>query len=212
MEPTPGSAPEEILPGLFHFTQLHTNIGLKVDSYYLYAERVLIDPMVPAGGIDWFAEHEQGPPTDILLSCRHHYRHSDDYVERFNTKVHCVSAGMHEFGEGRQVESFEFGDELPGGVTAIEIGALSPDEGSFLIPAFDALLCSDGVVSFEQGGPLGFVPDQFMDDPAATKKGLIEAYRKLLGLDFTNLLLAHGGPVMGNGKEKLRQFVEAAKP
>lgn len=208
MKATPATPATEILPGLFHYTQVHPNLGIDVDSYYLYDERVLIDPMIPGGGIEWFEEQEKGPPTDILLSCRHHYRHSGDFVQKFGTKVWCVEQGMHEFGDG-EVESFAFGDELPGAVTSIEVGALSPDEGSFLIPAFDALLCSDGAVRFQPKGPLGFVPDQFMDEPEKTKQGLIEAYRKLLELDFENLLLAHGGPVIGNGKDILAQFVES---
>jgi hypothetical protein len=47
-----------------------------------------------------------------------------------------------------------------------------------------------------------------MDDPERDKAGLRAAYRGLLELDFDLLLLAHGGPVAGDGKEQLRAFVE----
>lgn len=210
MDSTPGTKAKEVVPGVFHFTQIHPNLGIEVDSYYLYRERVLIDPMLPGGGIGWFDEQEKGPPTDLLLSCRHHIRHAADYVGRYGATVRCVAAGMHEFADSEiPVESFEFGDELPGGAIALEVDAISPDETAFHIPAYSSLLCSDGVVRFGADGPLGFVPDQLMDEPEKTKQGLIEAYRRLLDLDFENLLLAHGGPIVGEGKEKLRQFVEA---
>jgi glyoxylase-like metal-dependent hydrolase (beta-lactamase superfamily II) len=203
---------QEIVPGIFHFTQVHELIKFEVSSYYLYAERVLFDPMTPPEGIEWFDEQEKGPPTDILLSCRHHYRHAADYVERYRAKVHCVSAGLHEF-EGRDlpapVEPFEFGAELPGGVIAKEVDAISPDETAFYVPARKALLCADGAINFGPDAPLSFVPDQYMDDPPETKRGLIEAYRGLLELDFEHLLLAHGAPVIGEGKRRLAEFVEA---
>ncbi|MEX0993310.1 MAG: hypothetical protein WDZ37_04860 [Solirubrobacterales bacterium] len=202
----------EIVPGIFFFTQMHEQINFEISSYYLYGERVLIDPMTPPEGIAWFDEQEKGPPTDILLSCRHHYRHSAEYVARYRTKVHCVSVGMHEF-EGRDlpapIESFEFGNELPGGAIAKEVDAISPDETAFHLPKHKALLCADGVINFGPDAPLGFVPDQYMDDPPGTKRKLIESYRGLLDLDFEHLLLAHGAPVIGDGKRRLEQFVEA---
>lgn len=51
-----------------------------------------------------------------------------------------------------------------------------------------------------------FVPDFLMDDPEQTKQGLRAAYRSLLKLDFEHLLLAHGEPVLGAGKQALREF------
>ena len=208
MEATLGTPPQEVVPGIFHFTQVHPNIGLEVSSYYLYEERVLIDPMLPGGGIGWFDEQEKGPPTDILLSCRHHLRHSSAYVDRYGANVHCVATGMHEFKDSDvDVQPFEFGDELPGGIVALEVGAISPDETALHIPAHSSLLCSDGVVRFDPHDGLGFVPDEYMDNPKETKRGLIEAFGKLLELDFDHLLLAHGGPIVGEGKLRLEEFV-----
>ena len=51
----------EIVPGIWHWSAVHPNIKIPVHSYYLPAERVLIDPIAPDDGLDWFAEH--GPPT-----------------------------------------------------------------------------------------------------------------------------------------------------
>jgi hypothetical protein len=53
------------------------------------------------------------------------------------------------------------------------------------------------------------VPDGLMgDDPEAVKEGLHDSYSRLLKLDFDHLLLAHGLPVVGDGKEQLRSFLD----
>ncbi len=195
---------EEIAPGIWHWAAPHPRIKIRVHSYYLPGERVLIDPIAPAERLDWFAEH--GPPTDVLLTNRHHYRSSGDFVERFRVTVHCVREGMHEFARGEPVEPFDFGDELPGGVIAHAVGAICPDETALHIPARHALAIADGAVRWEEGGPLAFVPDQFMDEPEKTKEGLRESYRRLAKLDFQHLLLAHGEPFVGTGREELAAF------
>ncbi len=195
---------EEIARGIWHWTALHPRIKIRVSSYYLRAERVLIDPIAPSEGLDWFAEH--GPPTDVLLTNRHHYRSSARFAELFGVTVHCVREGMHEFTHGERVEPFDFGDELPGGVIAYDVGAICPDETALHIPARHALALADGAVRWDAGGPLAFVPDALMDEPAKTKDGLRESYRRLAKLDFQHLLLAHGEPFVGTGREALAAF------
>jgi len=194
----------EIAPGIWHWTAFHAGIKSTVSSYYLPGERVLIDPMAPAEGLDWFAEH--GPPTDVLLTNRHHYRSSGRFAERFGAGVHCVREGLHEFADGELVEPFDFGDELPGGIVAHAVGAICPDETAFHVPARQALAVADGAVRWKAGGPLVFVPDRFMDEPDTTKAGLRESYRRLAELDFRHLLLAHGEPFVGTGREVLAAF------
>jgi hypothetical protein len=195
---------QEIAPGLWHWTARHDQIGIDVSSYYLLPERVLIDAMVPAEGLDWFEEH--GVPGQVLLTNRHHDRHAWRFRDAFGSTVHCIRNGLHEL-EGRgPVEAFDFGDELPGGAIAVEVGAICPDETALYIPAHRALACADGVVRWSGRDELAFVPDEYMDDPAQTKAGLRDAYRRLLELDFDRLLLAHGDPVVADGKEALRAF------
>jgi hypothetical protein len=173
---------------------------------------VLFDPLVPPGeGLEWFAG-QAVQPAAILLSNRHHYRESSRFVERFGCSVQCNSAGLHEFTEGEPVRGFEVGDVLAGGVVACELDAICPDETALELRAKRALVIADGVVRgglLGQEGPLGFVPDSLMDDPPATKRGLLEALERLLAdLDFEHLLLAHGGPVIGEGRELLEDLVE----
>ncbi|HET7571674.1 MAG TPA: hypothetical protein VFJ77_03285 [Gaiellaceae bacterium] len=185
---------EEIASGLWHWTALRERIHHDVDSYYLAEERVAIDPMLPPERPDWFR------PEHALLTTRHH----DRGVWELDCEVWVVEQGAHEL-EGRGAfRTFRWGDELPGGVVAHEVDALSPDETAFHVPAHRALAVGDGVVRFEAGGPLSFVPDEWMDDAERTKAGLRAAYERLLELDFEHLLLAHGGPA---AKADLESFL-----
>lgn len=177
-----------------------------MSSYYLASERVLLDPMVPAEGMEWFDEH--GGPEHILLTNRHHDRHCWSFRDGYGCTVHCIREGIYEL-EGRgAVEPFDFGDTLPGNAVVYRIDAISPDETALHLPDHGALACADGVVHY--GGALGFVPDQYMDDPEQTKSGLRRAYAGVLELDFDNLLLAHGQPIIGGAKNALRLFAVEA--
>lgn len=48
------------------------------------------------------------------------------------------------------------------------------------------------------------------DDPELVKAGLRSAIVNLLKHPFKHLLLAHGSPLVGGGKEALRRFVQTA--
>jgi glyoxylase-like metal-dependent hydrolase (beta-lactamase superfamily II) len=196
---------DEIASGLWHWSAPHMRIPIEVSSYYLSQPRVLIDPMIPPEGLRWFDEH--GRPEHILLSNRHHDRQSWELREAFGCTIQCVSNGLYEL-EGRgPVHGFEFGDDLPGGVIALEVDAICPDETALYIPSHRALACADGVIRSRDSGRLAFVSDGLMDDPEQTKEKLRSAYRRLLDRDFELLLLAHGEPVLEGGKGKLEAFV-----
>jgi hypothetical protein len=195
----------EILPGVVHWTTHHERIGAPVSSYWLPGERVLIDPRVPAEGLEPFAG--DGAPVAVLLTNRHHYRHAGRFAERFGATVHVNRAGLHDFGPDRPVEPFDPGDELPGGVLAVGIGAICPDESALLLRAHAAVALADGLIRHPPDGPLGFVPDSLMDDPERTRRGLVAAYRDLLGMDWDTLLLAHGDPIVGTGRAAMEEAI-----
>jgi hypothetical protein len=200
---------EEIAPGLWHWTARHPHIGSAVSSYYLQHESVLLDPMFPPDGPDWFRAR-RSTPEHIVLSNRHHDRDSWQLRDVFGCEVHCIASGLHEL-EGRgPVTAFQFGDELPGGIVVHEVGAICPDETALHIPAHQALACADGIVRWPGVDGLTFVPDWLMDEPQQTKSGLRAAYCRLLELDFDRLLLAHGEPVVQGAKAMLGSFVDGA--
>jgi hypothetical protein len=117
---------------------------------------------------------------------------------------------MHEFTQGQEVEPFGFGDRFGGGIEAIEVGALCPEETALYVDREGGIVAlGDSVIRWDPQGPLGFVPDKYMgDDPEAVKTGLRDSLARLLDRDFAILLLAHGEPVVGGGKEALRRCLE----
>jgi hypothetical protein len=200
----------EVLPGVYHWTAVHPNIGLEVSSYWLDDAGVLIDPLAPPDvGIEWFADRPT-PPSAIVLSNRHHYRHSGELAARYGCPVLCVSAGMHEFTHGEPVSEYEPGETLPGGLLAFEIDAICPDDMALYLAPARAIWFADGLVRGGAEGELGFVPDSLMDDPPGTKRGLLDSFeRAVRELDFEHVLLAHGGPVIGDGREQLEALIRA---
>jgi hypothetical protein len=201
----------EVLPGVFHWQAFHPKIQMHVASYWIDEPGVLVDPLIPPdAGIEWFAGRDT-PPTAIVLSNRHHYRDSAALAGAFDCPVLCNSAGLHEFTRGEQVTGFDPGERLPGGLLACDVGAICPDETALHLADRRALFIADGIVrSDPQDGPgqLGFVPDWLMDEPARTKQGLLDAFERLLEeLEFEHLMLAHGGPVVGDGRAQLQQLI-----
>jgi hypothetical protein len=192
--------PEEIVPGVLHWTAMHPNIKFDVSSYFVTDSATLIDPLNPGG--------EDLEPERIVLTTRHHRRSITDY----DCPILCHESGLHEFADGPEVQGFAWGDELAPGVTAVEVDAISPDESGLLLEAGGGcLVIGDALMHYEE--PIHFVPDQYLvdegDDPEPVKVAIKEAFGRLLDLPFDTLLFAHGTPLVGGGKEALRGFVEA---
>jgi hypothetical protein len=197
----------ELEPGIHHWTAIHPRLRLPVDSYYIEPARIVLDPMVPREGLEWF---ERGKaPSQIVLTNRHHLRHAERYVEAFGCPIRCSEAGLHEFEGGPKVEGFSFGEELAPGITAHQVGAICPDDTAIHVqgPGGGALALADGLAR-PRGGGLTFVPGFLMGgDPDGVRAGLRESLRRLLELEFDHLLFAHGEPLVGGGKVALREFL-----
>jgi hypothetical protein len=198
---------EEIAPGIHHWKAFHPNIREEVSSYYIEPAEAVIDPMLPDEGLAWFESRER-QPRQVILTNRHHLRRSERFAEAFGCAIRCSKPGLHEFEGGPEVIGFSFGDEVAPGITALEAGAICPDDTVLHIAVADgALAFADGLVN--QGG-LGFVSDRHMDDPPAVKESMRKVARRLSEREFDTLLFAHGDPVVGNGRAALRDFVEGS--
>lgn len=197
--------PKEIAPGLFHWTAFHPEISIRVHSYYLSLGRVLLDPLLPTpGGMAWLKKH--GPPEHIILTNRLHSRHSAKLVAAFGCTVWVNRKGLFHLAPTLKARPFDDGDTLPSDIRAVEIGVLCPDESAVVIPRARAAAVADGVVR-RGNGPLTFVSDELLvDDPgdaAGVKRALKAAYLKLANQPWDHLLMAHGSPLVGDGREAL---------
>jgi hypothetical protein len=194
---------DEIADGLFHWTALHDGIGRDVHSHFHAPSGTLFDPMEPAEGLGWF-ERTGRRPQRVVMSNRHHWRHIPRFVDAFGIPVHCHEAGLHALPEF--VTGFPFGAELAAGVTALEVGVLTPEETALHIGG-QALLFADCVIRGRHG-ELGFVPDLLLgDDPEGVRAGLRERFAQLAQtVEFDVLLMAHGAPVTTGGRAALLSF------
>jgi hypothetical protein len=188
----------EIAPGIRHWTAVHPNLGTDVSSYWLPDLRVLLDPIAVPAEVD--------DVDEILLSNRHHRRDAFEARARFGATVRVPRVGLHEFDENDPLEPYDFDQPLVGGaITPHQVTPLWPDDSVLHIPSLNALAVADGVVHYRD--ELDFVPKQFMDDPDAEQNGLRDGLSRFAEeLEFEHLLLAHGSPIVGDGRERLREF------
>ncbi len=195
---------QELLPSLFHWYAIHPNHGMQVSCHFVAASGTVLDPLLPEEGIDWFDQHR---PQRIVLSTRHHLRHSEQIAERYGCPILAHEDGLYEFDNGPAVEGFAFGEQLAPDVTALTMDAICPDDTVLRIGVAEgALLFADSVINH---GGLGFVSDRLIgDEPERVKRTILERTSLLLNEDFDHLLFAHGDPVIGGGKEALRAFTQ----
>ena len=188
----------EIAPGIHHWTAKHPNIKMDVSSYWLTGPKVLLDPLSVPGDVDAVEE--------IVLSNRHHKREAFEAAERFGASVRVPRVGLDEFGDDQPVEPYDFEEPFAdGAITAYQVTEYWPDDCALHIPSVSALAIADTVINY---GGLRFVPDNLMgDDPEAEKRDMKATLGRLAEeLEFEHLLLAHGDPVPGEGRERLREF------
>jgi Metallo-beta-lactamase superfamily len=199
-------AMEEILPGLWHWTAFRDTIGADVHSYLHEPSGTVLDPMVPLQGLDAF---EGRRVERIVLTNRHHYRHADEFRERFGCEVLAHEAGLHDLPE--HVSGFAFGEQLAVGVRALEVGVLTPEETAVRLDGGGGALAFADCVIRGRHGELGFVPDGLLgDDPQAVKEGLRSAFGRLAREhEFEAVLMAHGEPIHRGGRSALLTFAEA---
>ena len=191
----------EVLPGVLHWTARHPSAELESGSHYLVAEGVLIDPITPPEGLEWFDGREI---REILLTNRHHTRSAFDLQDRLGVTIRAPRTGMHELPADR-VQPYDFGDELRGGIRPHAISETWPDETALAIPGHSAVAIADGVINYDG---LGFFADSLLgDDPEAEKQRLRDGFARLAAeVEFDHLLLAHGAPILGDGRERLMRF------
>jgi hypothetical protein len=201
----------EILPGLFQWTRFHPGIERLTYSSFDSSSGTLIDPMEPKEGVQRVGALET--PRRIVLTNRHHYRHSDRYEKRFGCPVLCHEAGLGHFTARRPVAGFRFDEQLADGVRALELASICAEETTLLLDVADGVLCFGDGVTRERDGSLAFMPDDLLgDDPGAVKSGLARNLRRMFEEDFDALVFAHAEPVLGGAREMLSDFLSHQPP
>ena len=179
---------EPIVEGVWHWSVANSAIGGATSSSQALALDdgcVLIDPI----RLDVDELGSLPRPSAIVLTAKCHQRSAWRYRSTFGAEVWAPDGApaMDEEPDRRYAE----GDVVPGGLRAIRTPG--PEPVHFCLLREDApriLFCSDLLMGDGDGG-LAFVPGQFHDDPAETRRSV----ERLAELEFDVLCLDHGRPV-----------------
>jgi hypothetical protein len=179
---------EPIVEGVWHWSVANSAIGGATSSSQAVALDdgcVLIDPI----RLDVDELGSLPRPNAIVLTAKCHQRSAWRYRSTFGAEVWAPDGApaMDEEPDRRYAE----GDVVPGGLRAIRTPG--PEPVHFCLLREDApriLFCSDLLMGDGDGG-LAFVPGQFHDDPAETRRSV----QRLAELEFDVLCLDHGRPV-----------------
>lgn len=195
-----GSA-EEVIPGLHHWRISNSHIGGGESSSHALVhgdECVFIDPVRLADE----ALAGLPAPTAIVLTARCHQRSAWRYRRQFGAEVWLPvdASAADEEPDHRYAD----GDELPGGLLAVRTPGPERPHYSLLDERGEGVVfCSDLVIHVG-GGELRFVPPEFHEDPAETRRSV----EKLLDLPFSVLCFDHGGPLVDDPKAAVRRLLE----
>ncbi len=192
---------EEVASGLWHWRIRNRAIGGSISSSQAVAadgEVVLVDPVRLAPE----AMAALPRPTATCLTAKCHQRSAWHYRDELGAPVWAPrgTAAMDAEPDHR----YGAGDTLPGGLLAVHTPGPEVVHFCFLLERGEGvLLCSD-LLSRHEGGELDFVPLQFHDDPAATRRSV----EGLLDLPFSVLCLDHGPPLADDPKAAIRALLE----
>jgi len=194
---------EEVIEGLYHWQIHNSAIGGGISSSHALAAGagcVLIDPVRLAE--DAMASLPR--PTAIVLTARCHQRSAWRYRAELGLEVWLPedASAADEEPDRRYAD----GDVLPGGLVAVRTpGPEWPHYSLLLEDDPGVVFCSD-LVMHAGDGTLRFVPPEFHEDPAETRRSV----EKLLGLPFGILCFDHGAPVVDDPKAALRRLLASS--
>jgi hypothetical protein len=195
---------EEVAEGLYHWRIHNSGIGGNVSSSHALATAdgcVFIDPVRLAE--DAMASLPR--PTAVVLTAKCHQRAAWRYRRELGIEVWLPEDASTADEEPDR--SYADGDVLPGGLVAVRTpGPEWPHYSLLLEGEPSVVFCSD-LVMHAGDGTLHFVPPEFHEDPAETRRSV----DKLLGLPFAILCFDHGAPIVNDPKAALRRLLESSR-
>ena len=150
----------------------------------------LIDPFVESwDALDRLVD-EHGPPA-VLITILWHVRSAPQILERYDgASVWAHQPAAEWIGERtRYTNTFEIGDDLPGGVEAIHMRRI--EEVAYWLPRQGSVVVGDTILG--HGDVAAMCPATWVRR-SETIEPATEAVRQLLARGPKRLLLTHGGP------------------
>ena len=199
----------EIDAGLWRWTGYHAEWKEDVGSVFCETDDgvVLIDALVPPEDAErfWHALDRDvqrvGGQVHVLVTVFWHVRSTAALVERYSARVWAPSTSRAaiERRSGVVTDVFRPGDNLPGGIEAFRSARRT--EVVFWIPQHRALVPGDVLLGDGTGG-VRMCPESWLSDKTGHSE-LAASLRPLLDLPVRRILVAHGDPVLENGRDAL---------
>jgi glyoxylase-like metal-dependent hydrolase (beta-lactamase superfamily II) len=191
---------EEVTDGVWHWRIENANIGGAISSSHAVATDdgcALIDPVRLSDD----ALATLPPPRAILLNAKTHQRAAWRYRRELGLEVWLPddAPAADEEPDRRYAED----DLLPGGLRAIRTPGPEWPHYSFLLERDPGVLFCSDLISNDGGRELHFVPPEYHEDPAETRRSV----ERLLDLDFSILCLDHGVPLTEDPKAAIRNLL-----
>jgi hypothetical protein len=191
---------DPVVGGVWHWEVQNSNIGGATSSCHELAaggEVVLVDPIRLAPE----ALAALPRPTAIVLTAKCHQRSAWRYRSEFGAPVWAPQGAPqadeepdHRYGDG---------DELPGGLRALRTPGPEPVHYCVWHDGPPSVLFCSDLLSSDADGRLRFVPAEYHDDPAETRRSV----ERLLDVPFDVLCLDHGPPLVDDPKRAIRELL-----
>jgi hypothetical protein len=208
---------QKLTDGLWRWTARHPawhpgDFGAEVACFAAQAgdTTLLIDPLLPSDpdAVFRLVDDALRDRLAILITIPYHVRSSEELWKRYGdqaeTTIHGHRACAKRLTDRSGFREIEPGATLPGGVTAHTIGRPRRYEMPLHLPSHDALAFGDAIA--EVDGRLVMWAEDRVDEKVSAfyRERFAPSAAPLLDLDFDNLLVTHGRPVMGSGRDALR--------
>ena len=193
---------EPVVDGVYHWRVRNSSIGGAISSSHAVTDgetAVLIDPVRLTDD----ALGKLPPPVAIVLTARCHQRSAWRYRSQFAAEVWLPDDATA--GDEEPDRRFAEGDDLPGGLVAVRTPGPERPHYSFLLERKPGVLFCSDLISNDGGRELRFVPPEYHEDPAETRRSV----ERLLELPFGVLCLDHGVPVVDDPKAAIRRLLES---
>ena len=180
---------------------------------------LLVDPLAPADEEPFWTELDRlvadsgARRLAVLITIHYHVRSAGPVYRRYRDRLDVSVHGHPSISDGRlgpgvPLTPIEPGEPLPGGAEAFAIGKPRRRETPIYLPSARALAFGDAVVGVD--GELRVWENSA---PGRTASGTSSASCPRCApcstSIFENVLVTHGPPVIGGGRDRLRRGLEA---
>ena len=215
---------EKLTDGLWRWTARHPEwhpgeFGAEVACFAAQAgdTTLLIDPLLPGrsrrytvlDAIDETLATASPSSSRSRTTCGARRSSGSATGSEAETTIHGHPACAKRLEDKSGFREIDTDEPLPGGVTAHAIGKPRRYETPLHLPSHRALVFGDAVAEWE-GRLVVWAADKV---DAKVERFYRERFNPtlepLLELDFENVLVTHGQPVMGGGTEALRRALKA---